>query len=118
MARNMGRNAISPEALLGRFSEQRILVVGDVMLDWFIWGNVSRISPEAPVPIVEVQSESRYPGGAANVARNMTTFGAKVELSGLYGTDPSGSLLEESLAEHGIGVELCLRREEIGRAHV
>ena len=55
---------IAPEALLERFSQQRILVVGDVMLDWFIWGGVSRISPEAPVPVVEVQRESRYPGGA------------------------------------------------------
>ena len=112
MAPSMGENAISPQALLGRFAEQRILVVGDVMLDWFIWGSVSRISPEAPVPVVEVQSESRYPGGAANVARNMTPFGAVVELSGLYGTDPNGTLLETTLAENGIGVELCLRREE------
>lgn len=112
MAANMGENAISPEALLDRFSEQRLLVVGDVMLDWFIWGSVSRISPEAPVPVVEVQSESRYPGGAANVARNLTPFGAKVELSGLYGTDSNGTLLETTLAENHIGVELCLRRVE------
>jgi len=112
MPPTMGENALSPEALLGRFSEQRILVVGDVMLDWFIWGSVSRISPEAPVPVVEVQSESRYPGGAANVARNMTPFGTKVELSGLYGTDSNGTLLEETLAENGIGVELCLRRDD------
>lgn len=112
MAPNMGGNVISPEALLDRFSEQRLLVVGDVMLDWFIWGGVSRISPEAPVPVVEVQSESRYPGGAANVARNVTPFGAKVELSGLYGTDPNGTLLETTLAENHIGMELCLRRAE------
>ena len=54
MAPSMGENALSPEALIGRFAKQRILVVGDVMLDWFIWGSVSRISPEAPVPVVEV----------------------------------------------------------------
>jgi D-glycero-beta-D-manno-heptose-7-phosphate kinase len=107
----MGESVISPEALLDRFARQRILVVGDVMLDWFIWGTVSSISPEAPVPIVEVQSESRYPGGAANVARNITPFGATVELSGLYGTDANGVLLEGVLAENGIGVALCLRRE-------
>ena len=112
MASSMGENSLSPEALIGRFAEQRILVVGDVMLDWFIWGSVSRISPEAPVPVVEVQSESRYPGGAANVARNITPFGATVELSGLYGTDPNGTLLEGALADNGIGMELCLRREE------
>lgn len=82
------------------------------MLDWFIWGSVSRISPEAPVPVVEVQRESRYPGGAANVARNMTPFEAKIELAGLYGTDPNGILLREVLAENGIGVGLCLERED------
>ena len=54
--------------------KQRLLVVGDVMLDEFVWGKVSRISPEAPVPVVEVQSESFYPGGAANVARNLRPF--------------------------------------------
>ncbi len=108
----MADTILTPEALLARFSGRRILVVGDVMLDWFLWGSVSRISPEAPVPVVEVQSESRYPGGAANVARNITPFGAKVELSGLYGLDPNGALLEESLSEHGIGMGLCLRRAE------
>ncbi len=108
----MAETTLTPEALLARFSGLRILVVGDVMLDWFLWGSVSRISPEAPVPVVEVQSESRYPGGAANVARNITPFGAKVELSGLYGLDANGTLLEEALTEHGIGMGLCLRREE------
>ncbi len=57
--------------LLNRFSDQRLLVIGDLMLDEFIWGKVSRISPEAPVPVVEVQETSYYPGGAANVARNL-----------------------------------------------
>ena len=60
--------------LLDRAREQRLLVIGDVMLDEFVWGKVSRISPEAPVPVVEVQSESFYPGGAANVARNLRPF--------------------------------------------
>lgn len=108
----MSETTLTPEELLARFADRRILVVGDVMLDWFIWGSVSRISPEAPVPVVEVQSESRYPGGAANVARNMTPFGTTVELSGLYGQDANGSLLEETLAENGIGMSLCLRRGE------
>ncbi len=104
----MGETVLSPRDLIDCFSKQRILVVGDVMLDWFIWGAVSRISPEAPVPVVEVQRESRYPGGAANVARNMTPFGASVELAGLYGADPNGALLRDTLAECGIGVESCL----------
>jgi D-beta-D-heptose 7-phosphate kinase/D-beta-D-heptose 1-phosphate adenosyltransferase len=96
----MAETTLTPEELLARFADRRILVVGDVMLDWFIWGSVSRISPEAPVPVVEVQSESRYPGGTT------------VELSGLYGQDANGSLLEETLAENGIGMSLCLRRGE------
>lgn len=82
------------------------------MLDWFIWGSVSRISPEAPVPVVEVQRESRFPGGAANVARNMTPFGSSVELAGLFGNDVNGGLLRETLAESGIGVDLCLQRDD------
>ncbi len=93
--------------LLERFSQQRILVVGDIMLDWFIWGSVSRISPEAPVPVVEVQEEDRYPGGAANVARNITPFGASVELAGLRGADPNGELLTRTLEDSGIGAQLC-----------
>jgi len=108
----MADSTLTPDALLARFADLRLLVVGDVMLDWFIWGSVSRISPEAPVPVVEVQSESRYPGGAANVARNVTPFGARVELAGLYGCDANGGLLEETLTENGIGIGLCLRRPE------
>lgn len=102
---------MTPEALLEAFSEQHILVIGDVMLDWFIWGSVARISPEAPVPVVEVQSESRYPGGAANVARNITPFGTRIELAGLYGTDPNGLLLADTLEECGIGTAFCLQDE-------
>lgn len=104
--------AIAVEDCAEGFSRQRILVVGDLMLDWFIWGSVSRISPEAPVPVVEVREESRYPGGAANVARNMTPFGAKVELAGLLGRDPNGELLRETLAQAGIGVSCCLDRDD------
>lgn len=107
----MGEKTESPEGLIRRFGEQRVLVIGDVMLDWFIWGNVARISPEAPVPVVEVQRESRYPGGAANVARNLTALGTTVELSGIYGRDPNGALLVETLAECGIGTGLCLEDE-------
>ena len=62
--------------LLAGFAGKRILVIGDLMLDEFIWGKVSRISPEAPVPVVNVTGESYYPGGAANVARNLREFTA------------------------------------------
>ena len=92
-------------ALFEAFSRQRILVIGDIMLDRFIWGSVSRISPEAPVPVVEVQRESFYPGGAANVARNLTPFGTKVDLIGLIGPDDNGRLLRQVLTDNGIGVE-------------
>jgi D-beta-D-heptose 7-phosphate kinase/D-beta-D-heptose 1-phosphate adenosyltransferase len=73
--------------LLASARTLRILVVGDVMLDEFVWGRVSRISPEAPVPVVEVQAESSYPGGAANVARNLRPFCAGVVLCGVVGED-------------------------------
>lgn len=93
------------QSLLEAFSRQRILVIGDIMLDRFIWGSVSRISPEAPVPVVEVQRESFYPGGAANVARNLTPFQPKVDLIGLIGDDDNGRLLRQVLTDNRIGVE-------------
>lgn len=89
-------------ALLARFAGKRILVIGDLMLDEFIWGKVSRISPEAPVPIVNVTGESYYPGGAANVARNVGEFTAGVSLMGLIGTDPQGERLMGLMAAAGI----------------
>ena len=62
------------EQILERAASRRITVIGDLMLDEFVWGKVGRISPEAPVPVVEVTGESFYPGGAANVARNLREF--------------------------------------------
>ena len=89
-------------ALAAEFATRRILVVGDLMLDEFIWGNVSRISPEAPVPIVNVTGESFYPGGAANVARNLKEFTAHVAIMGIAGKDEAGDRLLGLLAEAGI----------------
>jgi rfaE bifunctional protein kinase chain/domain len=85
--------------LLQAASERRVLVVGDVMLDQFLWGRVKRISPEAPVPVVEFQSETFMPGGAANVARNLTALGAGVGLYGLVGEDDGASMLKQLLEE-------------------
>jgi D-glycero-beta-D-manno-heptose-7-phosphate kinase len=82
-----------PASILERFANCRILVVGDLMLDEFIWGKVSRISPEAPVPIVNVTGESYYPGGAANVARNLKEFTAHIAIMGLAGSDAAGDRL-------------------------
>ncbi len=89
------------------------MVIGDVMLDEFVWGKVSRISPEAPVPVVEVQSESCYPGGAANVARNLRPFCKAVQISGLVGRDSAASRLRNLLAEEGIAIDSLIESPEI-----
>jgi D-beta-D-heptose 7-phosphate kinase/D-beta-D-heptose 1-phosphate adenosyltransferase len=89
--------------LLGAAGQRRILVVGDVMLDQFIRGRVSRISPEAPVPIVEFQQESFMPGGAANVARNLTGLGAQANLASVIGQDVAGEQLKALLMATRVG---------------
>jgi rfaE bifunctional protein kinase chain/domain len=93
------------EELLRRFPARRILVIGDLMLDEFVWGRVSRISPEAPVPVVEVIRESYYPGGAANVARNVRAFTPAISVMGLIGEDTHAARLRKLLTEHGIGLD-------------
>jgi rfaE bifunctional protein kinase chain/domain len=90
------------QAIATGFSEKRILVIGDLMLDEFIWGKVLRISPEAPVPVVNVVSESYYPGGGANVARNIREFTAGIAMIGLTGADAHGARLLQLLDECGI----------------
>jgi D-beta-D-heptose 7-phosphate kinase/D-beta-D-heptose 1-phosphate adenosyltransferase len=88
--------------LLEAAQRSRVLVLGDVMLDQFIWGNVSRISPEAPVPVVEFERESFMPGGAANVARNLTAFQSNATLLGAVGNDAAGRQLRELLSEQRV----------------
>jgi D-glycero-beta-D-manno-heptose-7-phosphate kinase len=88
--------------ILAEFSRKRILVVGDLMLDEFIWGKVSRISPEAPVPVVDVSRESYFPGGAANVARNIREFTPHTMAVGRVGADRHACQLRELLAACGI----------------
>src|SRR6201988_3744089 len=90
------------EQILDRASSRRITVIGDLMLDEFVWGKVGRISPEAPVPVVEVTGESFYPGGAANVARNLREFIGHVSVMGMIGNDRSGEQLRELLATQEI----------------
>jgi rfaE bifunctional protein kinase chain/domain len=89
-------------ALMAGFAGRRILVIGDLMLDEYIWGKVSRISPEAPVPVVNVTGESYYPGGAANVVRNLREFTREVSVMGLAGTDAAGRRLVELLEDSGV----------------
>src|SRR6202040_1227216 len=92
------------EQILERAASRRITVIGDLMLDEFVWGKVGRISPEAPVPVVEVTGESFYPGGAANVARNLREFVDHVSVIGSVGKDRSGQQLRELLAIRNIDI--------------
>ncbi len=84
------------------FKGANVMVVGDLILDEFIWGDVSRISPEAPVPIVWVKKESFMPGGASNVANNLSSLGGKVYSVGVIGDDERGAILKRALDEKGI----------------
>jgi len=84
---------------LQRFSQSRILVLGDLILDHYIWGTVNRISPEAPVPVVHVNSESYRMGGAANVYKNILTLGGQVELCGVLGNDAEGKRLLQEIRQ-------------------
>jgi len=85
-----------------RFPHARVLVIGDLILDQFVWGRVSRISPEAPVPVVEVDRETQYPGGAANVARNLREFSPHASVLGTVGADADARTLKRLLADEGI----------------
>ncbi len=100
--------------ILDRAAGKRILVIGDLMLDKFIRGQVNRISPEAPVPIVEVDGEDYFPGGAANVARNIQEFGAQVAVAGMIGgeLDKNGRRLRELLAARHIDSSLSVERKK------
>jgi rfaE bifunctional protein kinase chain/domain len=88
--------------ITGKFSDHSILVVGDVMLDRYLWGNVSRISPEAPVPVIELSGESKRLGGAANVAHNIVSFGARARLLGVVGDDEPGRQLVSEIEKCGV----------------
>jgi D-beta-D-heptose 7-phosphate kinase/D-beta-D-heptose 1-phosphate adenosyltransferase len=91
-------------ALLERGRGRSVLVVGDLMLDHFVIGRVERISPEAPVPVVQFDHESYRLGGAANVANNVAALGGRVEMAGIVGNDPEGSRLIGELRTAGIGI--------------
>jgi D-beta-D-heptose 7-phosphate kinase/D-beta-D-heptose 1-phosphate adenosyltransferase len=91
--------------LVARFSDQHVLVVGDVMLDRFIVGQVTRISPEAPVPVVRFESEEVRLGGAANVAHNLAAFGASVSLVGVVGIDQGADRMRQALTRSRVRVD-------------
>src|SRR5207302_11132709 len=98
--------------ILDRAASKRILVVGDLRLDEFVWGKVGRISPEAPVPVVQVTSETFFPGGAANVARNLREFVDKISVIGLIGKDRGGQQLRQLLAERKIDISDAIEDEK------
>ena len=89
--------------ILKKFSRTRLLVVGDLMLDCFVWGDVERISPEAPVPVLRVSSESSRLGGAANVMHNIRSLGGKVDACGVVGRDGPGRKILTGLRRAGVG---------------
>ncbi|MDR2419907.1 MAG: PfkB family carbohydrate kinase [Puniceicoccales bacterium] len=110
--------------IIRRISEVRILVIGDVMLDYYITGDVFRISPEAPVPVIAVEEEHYVLGAAANVAHNLASLGIRTKLLGTWGKDSSGTLLEKLLQEahiemaHGSsvpGIQTILKTRVIAR---
>ena len=91
--------------IISGFNRAKVLVVGDLILDEFIWGKVSRISPEAPVPVVWVDSENFMPGGASNVANNIRALGGEVYLAGVVGDDTKGEILQSILRKKGVNCE-------------
>lgn len=104
----MSLKSLSPQRvkrILATAGRGRVLVIGDVILDQFLWGSVARISPEAPVPVVDFERESFMPGGAANVARNLTALAARAELLGIVGRDQAGQQLKRLLLSHEIGCQ-------------
>jgi D-beta-D-heptose 7-phosphate kinase/D-beta-D-heptose 1-phosphate adenosyltransferase len=100
--------AIAPDRardLINRFTRLNVCVVGDVMLDRFVVGRVTRISPEAPVPVVRFEREYSRLGGAGNVAQNLTALGAQVSLVGVVGRDAASALMRKLLAESRISAD-------------
>lgn len=94
--------------LLKKFGRRRVLVVGDLMLDRFVYGTVSRISPEAPVPVVKVARETSMPGGASNVACNIRTLGGRTAVAGMIGKDAAGVELRWLLTHADVEVECAM----------
>ncbi len=97
--------AAALRAYVKKFRNGKILVVGDLILDQYIWGQVSRISPEAPVPVVAVSSETIQLGGAANVSNNIRSLGGRVDLCGVIGEDEGGRQFLNALNSQGIGCD-------------
>jgi rfaE bifunctional protein kinase chain/domain len=102
------------QALVRRFARVRVLVLGDLMLDRFVWGEVRRISPEAPVPVVRVTAEETRAGGAGNVVTNVAALGGRADAVGAVGTDAAGGRLLAALVRAGAGTADLLRVRQLG----
>ncbi len=98
--------------LISRFASVKVLVVGDIMLDKFLWGSVKRISPEAPVPVVEFEKQTAIAGGAANVALNVKGLGADVFLVGICGDDQESEELQTVIEKAGVSFESVLKSKQ------
>ncbi|MBM9537347.1 D-glycero-beta-D-manno-heptose-7-phosphate kinase [Desulfobulbus alkaliphilus] len=101
----MNRSFEDLQQLIPRLSKARVLVIGDIIVDHFLWGTVSRISPEAPVPVVNVQREDLLLGGSANVLRNIVSLGGQGALCGLIGADPMGRKVVDLVTSLGASTE-------------
>ena len=109
------------QAILEKFSDVNLLVIGDLMLDRFIWGNVERLSPEAPVPVLRVVSEKSSLGGAANVIHNICSLGGRVTACGIVGKDEAGKRVVAALKKIGAstaGVIVDARFQTIEKSRI
>ena len=110
MVSKMNQN--KSKRIFNEFSKKKFLVIGDIMLDSYIFGSSNRISPEAPIPIVDLNDMNHKLGGAANVALNLSSLGAKVCLAGVIGYDSEGELLEKILIDNGIDSNLIFKSSD------
>lgn len=95
-------NKTKVKAIFKNFTDKKIAVIGDIMLDRYFWGSVSRVSPEAPVPVIDLENETFHLGGAANVASNLKSLGLKTVLCGIIGDDNSAEQFQTICIEKGI----------------
>lgn len=102
------KEAFEFKKIIKKFRGKKVLVVGDLMLDCYVWGSVSRISPEAPIPVVDVTREDAKPGGAANVILNLVSLGAKVFAAGVIGMDDNAGKLMACLKKDNVNTSAVL----------
>src|SRR5213594_3028783 len=103
MARSNSASIANLKRLIPRIAGKRIGVLGDLMLDRYLWGTASRLSPEAAVPVVDLVGQNECLGGGGNVAANLAALGAKVEAFGVIGSDEAGRALQKCLREASMG---------------